>query len=194
MKRIVAIILSVLLMLSLTACKHGGSGEDGYSVDISYYLSAGQIKEAQFMLGASLESINKEMSKHTADEHSGDGHDDAIVFVEDYEYSFYSTAEFDYYYRNDKADKGISCIVGNADIYGFSVGQSGLYEVKSALELEKLNPVEGKAKSNEFFFLMVSLDDCKKLTCVKDNKELVFYFENDILIAGVLYNTDNWTI
>lgn len=193
MKRFIALFLALLIVCSFAGCKSEGKDGEGYSVDIQYYISVGQIKEAQFSLGTPIADIEKEISKHSAEEHSGDGHDDSIVFVEGFDYNFYSTADFDYYYNPDKEDKGVSFIVGSADIYGFSVGQSGLYEVQSALELEELKPVLGEAEEEEFFFSMVSLEGCKKLTCTFENKTLVFYFENDILIAGVIFN-DNWSI
>lgn len=194
MKRIIALLLAAVLVLPFSGCKPREKKQDGYSVDIQYYITVGQIKEAQFALGTPIADIEKEMNSHSADEHAGDGHDDGIVFVEGNEYSFFSTSDFDYYYNTDKKDKGISFIVGSSDIYGFSVGQSGFHEVQSALNVEELKPVSGIALEEEFFFSLVSLEGCKKLTCTKENKVLVFYFENDILIAGVIYNKDNWTL
>lgn len=193
MKRVIALCLVFALVFSFAGCKSDKKDDEGYSVDIQYYISVGQIKEAQFSLGTPIEDIEKEIKAASSDEHSGEGSDDKIVLIEGYGYNYYNAPDFYYYYNTDKEEKGISCIVGFTDIYGFSVGQSGVYEVESALKLEELSPVSGIADQDEFFFMPFSLEDCKKITCTYENKVLVFYFENDILIAGVIYNKDNWT-
>lgn len=194
MKRIVALCLIVALILSFAGCKGRNKDKDGYSVDIQYYVSVGQIKEAQFSLGTPIKDIEKVVKAQTSEEHTGDGHADEIVLIEGSNYNYYNAPDFYYYYNVGNEEKGISCIVGFTDIYGFSVGQSGEYEVKSALELEELSPVLGIAKEDEFFFMPFSLENCKKLTCTYENKVLIFYFENDVLIAGVIYNKDNWAV
>lgn len=194
MKRIIALCLTVALIFSFAGCKSEDKKNEGYSVDIGYYISVGQIKEAQFSLGTPIEGVNKVIKEQSSEEHSGDGHDDQIILIEGSNYNYYNAPDFYYYYNVGNEDKGISCIVGFTDIYGFSVGQAGEYEVKSALELEELSPVSGIADEKEFFFMPFSLENCKKLTCTYENKVLIFYFENDILIAGVIYNSDNWAV
>lgn len=194
MKRIIAICLVFVMAFSFVGCKSGEKKEEGYSIDIQYYISVGQIKEAEFSLGTSIEDIEKVVRAQSAEEHSADGHDEHIVLVEGSDYNYYNAPDFYYYYNVGNEEKGISCIVGFTDIYGFSVGQTGEYEVKTALELEKLSPVSGIAEEEEFFFMPFSLENCKKLTCTYKNNVLKFYFENDVLIAGVIYNKDNWTV
>ncbi len=194
MKRVIALCLIFALVLSFAGCKGRDKDGEGYSVDIQYFISVGQIKEAQFSLGTPIEDIEKVVKAQSSEEHTGDGHADEIVLIEGSNYNYYNAPDFYYYYNVGNEEKGISCIVGFTDIYGFSVGQSGEYEVKSALELEELSPVSDIAVEEEFFFMPFSLENCKKLTCTYENKVLVFYFENDVLIAGVIYNKDNWAV
>ena len=60
MKRIIAFLCAILITLSLVGC--GGSKKDeGYSVDIEYFLKTGQVKEAQFALGTPIKDIEKEI-------------------------------------------------------------------------------------------------------------------------------------
>lgn len=194
MKRITSLCLIAVLLLTLVGCNNKDKNDEGYSVDIGYFISVGQIKEAEFSLGTPIKDIEKVIKQQSKEEHSGDGHQDQIILVEGSNYNYYNAPDFYYYYNKQNQDKGISCIVGFTDIYGFSVGQTGEYEVRSALEQEKLSPVSAIADEEEFFFMPFSIDNCKKLTCTYENKVLVFYFENNILIAGVIYNKDNWTI
>lgn len=194
MKRIIALFLTLAVVFSFAGCKDRKKDGEGYSVDIEYYISSGQIAEAQFALGTPIEDVNKVANNHSEENIGADGHGEEIVLIEGTDYNYYNAPDFYYYYNVGKEDKGISCIVGFTDIFGFSVGLAGEYEVKAALQLEELSPVSGIAEDEEFFFMPFSIDNCKKLTCSYESNVLVFYFENDILIAGVLYNKDNWMI
>lgn len=193
MKRIIALLCAVLLVFSLCGCGNNKKNE-GYSVDIEYFLKTGQVKEAQFALGTPIKDIEKEIAKHSNEEEGNLCQGDEIVLVEGANYNYYNAPDFYYYYNIGKEDNGISCIVGFTDIYGFSVGQTGEYTVKSALEQEGLKVSEDVADEDEFFFMPFSIENCRKLTCEIENNVLVFYFENDALIAGVIYNKENWAV
>lgn len=193
MKRIIALFCLFLLIISLVGCG-GDSKDEGYSVDIEYYLKTGQIKEAEFALGTPIKDIQKQIDKHKVESNGTLCQDDEIVLVEGTDYNYYNAPDFYYYYNVGNEEKGVSCIVGFTDIYGFSVGETGEYQVKTALEKEKLEVTVSMASAEEFFFMPFSIDNCTKLTCSIENNILVFYFENDTLIAGVIYNKENWAI
>ncbi len=191
MKRIIALFCAVLLIFSLVGCGERNKDE-GYSVDIEYFLKTGQVKEAEYALGTPIKNIEKDIAKHSEESDGTHCQGDEIVLVEGTDYNYYNAPDFYYYYNVDNEEKGISCIVGFTDIYGFSVGQTGEYTVKTALEQEKLEVESSIADESEFFFMPFSIENCRKLTCSIENNVLVFYFENDALIAGVIYNKENW--
>lgn len=193
MKRIIALLCAVILMLTLVGCGER-TKEEGYSVDIEYFLKTGQVKEAQFNIGTPIKDIEKEIAKHSEEGEGTLCQGDEIVLVEGTDYNYYNAPDFYYYYNVGNEDNGISCIVGFTDMYGFSVGQTGEYTIKSALEQEKLEVIEGIADEDEFFFMPFSIENCKKLSCTIENNVLVFYFENDALIAGVIYDKENWAV
>ncbi len=191
MKRIIALLCAAILVFTLVGCGENKKDE-GYSVDIEYFLKTGQVKEAEFALGTPIKDIEKQIEKHMNEENANLCQGEEIVLVEGTDYNYYNAPDFYYYYNVGNEEKGISCIVGFTDIYGFSVGQTGEYTVKTALEQEKLEVTADIADEDEFFFMPFSIENCRKLTCSIDNNVLVFYFENDVLIAGVIYNTENW--
>ncbi len=191
MKRIIALLCAVLLVFSFAGC--GKNKKDqGYSVDIDYFLKTGQVKEAEYALGTPIKNIEKDIAKHEDEAEGTHCQGDEIVLVEGTNYNYYNAPDFYYYYNVGNEEKGISCIVGFTDMYGFSIGETGEYTVKAALEQEKLQVESAIADEDEFFFMPFSIENCRKLTCSIESNVLVFYFENDALIAGVIYNKENW--
>lgn len=191
MKQIIALLCAVLLAFSFAGCGKNKKDE-GYSVDIEYFLKTGQVKEAQYALGTPIKNIEKDISKHEEEADGTHCQGDEIVLVEGTDYNYYNAPDFYYYYNVGNEEKGISCIVAFTDMYGFSVGETGEYTVKTALEQEKLQVESAIADEDEFFFMPFSIENCRKLTCTINSNVLVFYFENDALIAGVIYNKENW--
>lgn len=192
MKRLISLILVIVLVCSFAACK--GKSEDGdkYGSDFNYFLNNGKFDTAEFGLGTPTDDIDKTIKSHEESHTGGDGHEEETVLIEGPDYNYYATPDFYYYYNADNAEKGISFIAAFNEFYGFYVGETGEYEVKSALESHKLTVKESAAEESDFFHMPVSIPDCKKFTVEGESNVLEFYFENEVLIFAVIYNKDNW--
>ena len=196
MKRCLAVLLALICIVSCVGCnkkENKGLSEYKYDVDIAYYLSVGQIKEAHFPLG----TLPKEIDEATPD-HSqvitGEGNHDHenIIRKEEGIVSYhYVYGPFHYYYNKNKADKGISLIVSFDAAYGFSVGSTTKYEVSRVLE--KMGYTEKTADKDEIFFMPFYIENCEMLVCESGKYKLAFYFVDGTLIATTIENTLNWS-
>ena len=196
MKRFIAIALVLICAVSCAGCKknkHDTSGEYKYDVDIAYYLSVGQIKEAHFSLGTLPREIDE---ANPDDSHviTGEGNHDHenIISKEEGIVSYhYVYGPFHYYYNKNEADKGISLIVSFDAAYGFSVGSTTKYEVSRVLET--IDYKEKTANEDDLFFMPFYIENCEMLVCESGKYKLAFYFVDGTLIATTIENTLNWS-
>ena len=185
MKRILALLLSVLLVFGLCACKEREAKKsDG--VDIEYYANLGQIPESEFMLGDTGDTIKKHLQKK-ADE-AEDGH--AYFDEQQGEKNVLLTdGTYEYYYKKAAPEKGIAYMVSYTDAYGFKLGDVVL-EVKKALEdygVEELDVDGDKA-----FFYFRDTSSATLLTGELEKNTVMFLFEDNALSATVIYSNENW--
>lgn len=193
MKKIIALLLLFCMMFCFVGCKEEkDNNSSAYEIDINYYLSAGMISEAKYALGFDPDDIEKE-AEQSGGEHThegGDGHEGIIEFQKFGNKDVYTVDGFYYCYKSGKESDGISCIIGTDTVFGFTVGLSSKYEVNSAIS--ELKPESSIADSKEFFYMPFALEGMDKLS-VKNGKNILnFYFENDVLIAVSLYNSEKW--
>lgn len=199
MKRIVCIILAVLFVLPFAGCKKkdDGNSSSQYDVDIAYYLSVGQFKEAKFGLGTDPQLIENEAvaeGENVAEGNTGDDHDEAnqIRFQEGVVSCHYISGPFYYYYNKGKENDGISLIVNFDTAYGFQVGTSTDFEIKNAVS--SMNPVMTDATDDDLFFMFMSTEGYEKLTCTSGKYELNFFFKDGILVCSAIENTTLWSV
>ncbi|MEE0945230.1 MAG: hypothetical protein U0M42_00195 [Acutalibacteraceae bacterium] len=193
MKKIIAFILCLSMLFCFVGCKEKeDNNSSAYDIDINYYLSAGMISEAKYALGVNPDDIEAEAEKQQ-DEHShegGDGHENVIEYQKFSNNEAYIVNGFYYCYKSGKEDKGIACIIGTDTVFGFTVGLASKYEVNSAIE--NMKPETSVASAKEFFYVPFEMENIEKLS-VKNGKNILnFYFENDILVAVSMYNSENW--
>ncbi len=193
MKKIIALLLVFSIAFCFVGCKEKeDNNSSAYEIDINYYVGAGMISEAKYALGLHPDEIEKEAEQGN-DGHNhegGDGHEDIIEFQKFDNKDVYSVNGFYYCYKSGKESDGISCIIGTDTVFGFTVGLSSKYEVSSAIS--NMKPESSVADSKDFFYMPFKLENMEKLSVSSGKNVLNFYFENDILIAVSLYNSDKW--
>lgn len=192
MKKLTAIFLGLIMMFCFVGCKEKeGNNSSGYEIDINYYMGVGQISEAKYGLGFNPDDIEKEAeAQNGGHNHEGDGNEGVISYNNFSGNEAYILDGFYYCYKTGKESKGIACIISTDAVYGFTAGLTSKYEVNSVIS--PLNPESTVADKEEFFYLPFAMENIEKLTIKNKNNILSFYFENDILIAASLYNSENW--
>lgn len=198
MKRIIAYFLIISTMFLICGCKDNSNNtlEDDFITDVKYYLSLGKIKEADFALGTTPEQIeNAELDfshEEGGDANMGHDHEHGIVKEEGAVSYHYIYGPFQYFYNKGKEEKGISFIVSFDKAFGFSVGSSTKFEVENALS--GMDCTKRIAEKNDFFFMIIEIDDCEMLVYEYENYTLSFYFKDDLLICTTLQNSENWSL
>ena len=62
MKKIIALLLCVIFVFSLSACNSKEKDENSNNVDIEYYANSGSMPETNYSLGTDPEKIKDELS------------------------------------------------------------------------------------------------------------------------------------
>lgn len=189
MKKTACLILSLMMILSFSACGKEKKKENTAAVDLEYYASLGEIPECKFKLGDSADIIESTLS---SEEHSAVSADEEYVFsVTEGEKSVrIDNGAFTYFYEKEKKDKGISYIAAFDTVFGFQIGTSVL-DLKKALAEYKYT--EEPADGDNAFFLM-GIENGTVLKYSFDNAAVIFVFQDGELFAAALYSTENWTI
>lgn len=188
MKKIISILLSVLLVLSFSACADDKKVKEA-EVDLEYFADLGQIKESPYKLGADPDEINEELS--SADESAASaGEEFAYNVTEGEKTVLIDSDTFSFYYEKAKKDKGISAIVSYDEAYGFT-NSNNINDVKAALEPYKYS--EETATDDNIFFIS-GITDGTVLKYTFDNIEIIFLFQENMFFAAAIYDTDNWTV
>lgn len=181
MKKLIAIILSLLLCLVFCACGEKEDENNKASVDLEYYANLGQIPECKYKLGADPETVDAEL---LAEAKAGD----EIQYYTDEgeENILFDNGIYNFYYKKDKPEKGISFIATYETAFGFEPGTLSI-KVKDAIGA---TPVEEAADSENSFFVW-NLQNGSVLKYSFKNANVLFVFENNALCATAIYNS-NW--
>jgi len=191
MKRIIALALAVIFVFSLTAC----SDEETVStifegindVDLKYYADQGKIPESDFSMGQSHDEIIAAMEKKEAEAGENEHH---YHFVQEGDTTvLISSGAFEYYYKKDKKELGVSYIVSFVDSFGFKIGDSILAVEKS---LKDYDYKEETLTTENAFFYPGNLEDTSVLKVSFEKNTIIFIFENNTLCATVMYSNENW--
>lgn len=189
MKKFLAVLLSAVILFSFAGCGRENNSSDTNTVDLEYYAKLGQIPECKYKLGDSVETLKNELEAAEQSAHSDD--DEYVYEVTEGEKSVrIDNGSFMYYYEKEKESGGISFIVSLDTSYGFESGTTVL-EIKNALP--ELEPEEKAATADDVFFLY-GFSEGTILKYTFNNYVIVFVFDDNMLCASAIYDTDNWTL
>lgn len=201
MKKIIAILISLVFLFSLAACGDKEApkteGDEALKNSIAESVSVGKIPEVKYAIGTASEEIDKyyaDIEKQMEEAHEGDGNvhsDDDMMLnsMEGYLSYTYEIGTEKYFYEKAKKAAGISVICSLEDAFGIKQGTSKS-EVEAALTGLELQTLQ--ASEEELYF--VPLIEAIVLRYKSGDYRLDFYFSNNELVATVLINTKNWTI
>ena len=194
MKRTLCIILALIFCLSLTACGKKDK-EKTPEIDLKYYATFGQIPEIPYKLGTDPETLKSDLSKSDEDKEDEDQEksetQENIPFqVTEGETTVrIDNGEYIFCYLKEKADKGISYMVDLSTAYGFEQG-AVISQVKA-----KLDPypyTEREPKEDELFVLFGDAERTV-LEYAFAKRTILFVFEENALVATILYDNGLWT-
>ena len=189
MKRLIWLCLSALFVFSMLCGCVKKPAESSYEVDVAYFLSVGQIKEAPFALGASLETVAKAENKSDT---TGVGidHETTPIPLDGDTYCGYQVGSC-LYYGNKNAEKSTVAFIADLDeAYGFEVGISTKEDIKRAIP--SLTPTIASADSRDLFFMMFMLDGCEKMVYTDGKYQLSFIFSDNLLVCTTICDTELW--
>lgn len=209
MKRIVSILLSVIILLTLAGCGNKeNENKIEHSVDVSKLAKEGRIPEVEFVIGDPVDGIKDALFEIAADM----SHDDFVKNMQEAgyvpdgsEYSSYLniiesdgrtilSASYDSanavycMYNTENQDAGISAIAVIGSAYGYD-GNTVIDYVKNSID-EQFTEAEAKS---DLSFLPKASDGATMISYEMGVYKLEFYFSSyNTLAATVLYNTETW--
>jgi len=203
MKKLIAVILSFLLCLSLAACSKEVVSSNDYKQKmetITESLNKGKIPEIEYALGDNPDGIKKHFEdllgneSHDEDEGHNHSHDEVTSFTvtQGLRSVKMDAGKFVYHYEIDKKEKGVSVIVSYTEAFGFTAGESTMQDVAACFDPNSVKTV--LPSDDDMYFLVYPSSDCMVLRYEKDNLKLDFYFSENVLIATVLLDKSNWTL
>lgn len=213
MKKLIALVLSTVLVFSLTACSEGTQDNSsssapsrltvskGASVKVADYVANGEIYGCEFKIGTSVQSIKD--AYHYGDEsYWGNGETEADP--SDVKYNIDATpleiygedpirlvtGDAKYYYHPANESDGISFIAFFGDAFGLRVGVSEPDDVRAAVS-EKV-VFDNFAEPESLFFFFGEPSDIYQLEYLMGDYKLAFFFENGKLAATTLNYVPVW--
>ncbi len=199
MRKIIALTLCLVFVLSLCGCKgnteqpQGGETSGTYS--LTEILKDGKIPGTKYALFTSPELIKRE--NHYGEKIEGeqlhDHSDGNGLFVDEGNRSVKMSLNADcYYYEKDEADKGISSIAVFNDVLGLFIGISTSNDVKMMF---KDTAFEERDLTNEqVYYIPYEVNGAKALTFSEGDRKIDFVFMEDLLITINLYDTSVWSL
>lgn len=180
MKKILALLLSVVVILSLTACGKENKDDDKYTVDLQYYAALGQIPECEYKLGD-----NPEVIKNALEKASEENEENLYFFDQGEESSLIDNGIYNFYFKNEKEGNGISYIVSYDTAFGFEIGTVCI-EIADAINAEYTE--EEITDENAFF--VWGVENGKVFKYGFDDSTVLFVFSDNSLCATAIYNSD----
>ena len=183
MKKVLCILLSICLLMSFTACSKKEESSSKSNLDLEYYAKLGKIPECDYVLGEDVEKVRDELSDFAESE---EGAETLFDEVEGDEVSYITNGNYNFYYKNEKEDEGISYIVSYGKAYEFETGEL-ILNVKEALSGTKYT--EEDINDENAFFLFVPIEG-SVIKCEFEKNTVMFVFENNALCATAIYSND----
>lgn len=183
MKKLLCIALSFVILLSFAACKNEDKTSSESGIDLEYYADSGKIPECDYALGTDVEKVKQELSDYAESE---EGAESLYDVIEGDENSYITNGNYNFYYKNDNEEDGISYIVSFGKAYGFETGEI-ILNVKEALS--GIEYTEEEINDDNAFFLFVPIEG-SVIKCEFEKNTIMFVFENNALCATAIYNND----
>lgn len=180
MKRIISILLSVVFIFSLSACKDKNNDKDTSGVDIEYYANSGSMPETNYYLGTDPQKIKDELSALAANS------EEEFIYdvVEGETNVLIDNGTFNYYYKKAEPDKGINYIVNYDTAFGIEIG-SVIVEVKNAFK--NVDFIEEPLNEENAFFVFGAQEGTVLKAKFAQNS-ISFVFVDNALCATAIYN------
>lgn len=181
MKKIIAILLCLIFVFSLSACKDK-KDDNSNKVDIEYYANSGTMPETTYSLGTDPQKIKDELSAIAANA------EDEYVYdvIEGENNVLIDNGTFNYYYKKAEPEKGINYIVNYDSAYGIELG-SVIVEVKRAFKGIEFKE-ETLNEDNAFFIF--GAQDGTVLKAEFETNTISFVFVDNALCATAIYTND----
>ncbi len=199
MKKLTALLLCLVFVLSLGGCKskpeESQNNESGSAYNLSEILKSGKIPDTKYALFTAVDTIKTE--NHYGEEIVGeqvhDHSDGNGLFVEEGNRSVKMSLDADcYYYEKGEEDKGISSIVAFNDVLGLLIGTSTSNDVRIAFN--DVTFEERELSNMQVYFFPYEVTGAKALTFTEGDRKIDFVFMEDMLIAINLYDTSVWSL
>ena len=183
MKRILAFILAISFIFSLSACEKKETSSNTNEIDVEYFADLGSMPGSKYSLGQDIETLKTELEEiyNTVEE-------SVYNVVEGEKTVQIDSGTFQYYYVKEKQSDGVSYIVNFDKAYGFAAGTVSV-EIKDSLKNFKYT--EEKLNDDNAFFVLGNMEG--NVVKYKFSKNTVsFIFVNDALYATAIYKTNDW--
>ena len=204
MRKAVAGLMALVFIFALVGCSKETVSSEGYEGKmrtITENLFAGKIPEVEYALGDNPDGIKKHFDDLLAgEEHSEEeenhnhSHDEVTSFTvtEGFRSVKMDAGKFVYHYEVDKKDRGVSVIVSYTEAFGFTAGETTMQEVSACFDPNSI--VKFTATEDDMYFLVYPVENCMILRFEADNYKLDFYFSDNVLVAALIMEKENWTL
>lgn len=198
MKKLVSLFLCLCVIFAFAGCSEEEKDSSVNTVDLKYYAELGQLPEAEYTLGADVDTVVKEqtakmeaeLNNHEEDPNDAHGHEEEMFYFERIEGEnnvLLDNGNICYYYNKVNKDKGVSYIVSHGDAFGIKLGTliTELKEMCADVEFKE----EILTEENAFFATQGFEGTVLKADF--DGTVILFVFQENALSATAIYN-ENW--
>ncbi len=182
MKRLIALCLSVLMVLSFASC--GANKPKLSPAEIS--AAEGKLDGVKYPLRTNPDTI----IEYYEDYIEQNGEESNYLFVEEgKETTSIMTLSDLYYYENDKVDNGVAVAVSFQNVFGYEVGITLMEDIKADLGGEVTTFT---ATEEQMYFFPSYEENCEVLSVMCGDFKLEFFFINGFLSVTSLTDTTLW--
>ncbi|MBQ8203833.1 MAG: hypothetical protein IJZ75_06095 [Clostridia bacterium] len=187
MKRILALLLALCLVMSLAGCGGKKGKYDFKGVDVEYYANLGQLPESEIKLGDDVDTAYADLMAEYAHEETEEEAEHEETFCLSFtegKYTVISVPTVNYYYVTNEKDEGVSAIAVFEKAYGFELG-TVYVEIKEEMEARGFTAELCDLDKNEGFFMPYA-EGCKSLTYQFEKAKVIFVFYENALSATAI--------
>ncbi len=191
MKKIIALLLALLMIFTLSACGKEEEKDKTAKATIDSYAEKGEIPEIKVSLGTTVDKVKEvfpapsnDVDEENKDVLLGETEGTLAVCLETFNASFY--------YEKANIEHGISVIaVTGGSVFGLELGNTTTKsDITSKLEAKY---TESIATPEQQYFLPGYSENCQIISATFGKIRLDFFLSDGFLIAATLTNTEYWT-
>lgn len=181
MKRLTALLLCMVIFFGFSGCKEKEGTQKSDTVDISYYISHGEIPEADYKIGDTYGEIKEEFEKKANEESAEDEYQE--FFYSEFEkcgMTVLSDGVKYYFFKKPEEKEEVKAVAAFDGAYGFAVGDLSA-QIAEALDEEKIEYTERILEPEEIEYIpgaanfsgIIIQDEKYTLTFAFDRSQLV---------------------